>query len=79
MKEVRFGLIGMGAVSHRHANSIVEIENARLVAVCDTDEQVAKEAGEKYKVDYYLNSKEMLARDDIDAVIIMSPIWSARL
>ena len=76
MKEVRFGLIGMGAVSYRHADSIVEIENARLVAVCDTDEQVAKEAGEKYHVDSYTNSKEMLERDDIDAVVIMSPDYA---
>jgi len=72
-KKVRVGLIGCGRVARVHAQALTELDQTQLVAVCDIKEDRAKEYGEKFNVDYYLDYKEMLARDDIDAVQICTP------
>ena len=36
MKKYKFALIGCGRISYKHINAINAIENAELVAVCDS-------------------------------------------
>ncbi|MCK9222085.1 MAG: Gfo/Idh/MocA family oxidoreductase [Limnochordia bacterium] len=73
-QKVRVGLIGCGRVANVHARALNELEQTELVAVCDIKEDRAKDFTVKYNCkDYYLDYKEMLARDDIDAVEICTP------
>ncbi|MBC8490986.1 MAG: Gfo/Idh/MocA family oxidoreductase, partial [Candidatus Marinimicrobia bacterium] len=67
-------LIGCGRISGKHLESISKLKNdLKLVAVCDIVKERAKDAGEKYGVDWYTDYQKMLERDDIDVVSICTP------
>jgi len=71
MKEVRIGVIGTGDISHRHMTVWSKIPGAKVVAACEVDEKKLKAWGEQYKFDekdLYRDYRDLLARDDIDAV-----------
>ena len=72
---VRFGLLGCGRIAKRHSELLGGgiIEGARLVAVCDSDLARADAIAAKFKVSAYADLNEMLARDDIDAVAVLTP------
>ncbi|MGI6254877.1 MAG: Gfo/Idh/MocA family protein [Acutalibacter sp.] len=69
MKEVRVALIGTGVISHQHMQRYADIPNAKVVAACDIDKKKLEAWGGKYQIkDLYTDFREMLKRDDIDAV-----------
>ena len=72
-QKFRVGIIGCGNIFPMHSQSIVGIENAELVAVCDNKEERAKFAAEMYKCDYYTDYKEMIDKADINCVHICTP------
>ena len=73
LDKLRFGIIGCGRVAPRHAQSIINLGNAELVAVCDIIETRARQFSAEYGGDYYLDYRQLLDRDDIDAVSICVP------
>ena len=75
MQKVKFGVIGCGSIAEiAHFPSIKEIPEAELVAVCDTNEETAREAASKWKVKaYFTDYREMLTRENLDAAIIATP------
>ena len=73
MSTVNFAIIGGGRIFSKHASAISEIENAKLVAVCDIIEEKAKKMAEEHKCDYFTDYKEMLKQPAIDAVAICTP------
>ncbi len=68
-----FGIIGCGRIAPKHAESIIAIPEAELVAVCDIIPQKAEEFARLYNAQPYLDYKELLQRDDIDIVTIATP------
>ena len=71
MDKVRIGIIGTGGISHLHAGAYKRLSNVEMVAACDINEPRVKVFAEKYGVpDTYTDYKDLLARDDIDAVSI---------
>ncbi|MDE6870384.1 MAG: Gfo/Idh/MocA family oxidoreductase, partial [Clostridia bacterium] len=74
----RLAVVGIGRMGSRHARNIAKgaIKGARLVAVCDVDSQKLKDFGEKYKVAAYSDLQDMLAKEDLDGVIIATPHYS---
>ena len=72
-KTFGFGMIGCGVISKAHISQILQIENARLVAVADEVSHKAEELGKEYEVDWYSDYRELLSRDDIDIVNIVTP------
>ncbi|WP_377351656.1 Gfo/Idh/MocA family protein [Pontibacillus salicampi] len=72
-KTYRFALIGCGVISRTHAEQISAIENAELVAVVDRNEAKMKRLAAEYNVDGYVDYHEMLKREDIDVVNILTP------
>ncbi len=69
MKEIRVALIGTGVISRQHMERYAKIPNAKVVAACDIDKKKLEAWGEKYQIkDLYTDFREMLKRDDIDAV-----------
>lgn len=78
-QDLRVAVIGTGGRGGKHITGFAEAKGAQLVALCDADEKtLASKAGiveKKYgtKVDTVVDYKELLERDDIDAVTIASP------
>jgi predicted dehydrogenase len=80
---VRWGMIGVGARGSGHAHQLAQIEGSQVVAISDLYEDWAKRSGKaieklgKPAPELYYGSPnkyhEMLARPDIDAVIIATP------
>lgn len=70
---VGFGLIGCGTMGASLVESLVEIDGVKLAGVMDSDPKQAASIADKYGGVATTNLDEMLARPDIDAVIIASP------
>jgi len=73
MKEVKFALIGCGRIAQWHADAIRQIKDARLVAVCDLVEEKAETIAKKHGVKHYTNYHDMLYKEDINVVNIITP------
>jgi len=73
-KKIRLGIIGASSFAEAHLFGIAQCKNAEIVAVCDIVEERAKDMAEKYNIpSYYVDYKDLLAREDIDAVTIPLP------
>ncbi len=73
MGKVRFGVISASGMAQAHMNAVVYNRDAELKAICDINEERLAGCAEKYGVDAYTDYREMLKRDDIDAVVICTP------
>ncbi|HLL49965.1 MAG TPA: Gfo/Idh/MocA family oxidoreductase, partial [Thermomicrobiales bacterium] len=78
-QRVRAGLIGCGSLSligilPQLAEQDVK-ERIDLVAVCDVNETRARETAERFGIpDAYSDTQELIAREDIDFVLVITPI-----
>ena len=73
MNKVKLGLIGLGSIGSLHLNNCLKLSNANLVAVSDVSKKAlttAKIAGVKKT---YSDYEQLLADEEIDAVIIALP------
>lgn len=70
---LRFGLVGCGRVAPRHAQSLAKLPETELVAVADVKMSRAQNYGQKYAVPAYTSHRELLEREDVDAVSICVP------
>lgn len=61
---MRIGIIGCGKIADQHVEHILRIPGSEIVAVCDTEELMAKQLYERYPVKYYFRDAERL----LDAV-----------
>jgi len=67
--KVRIGVIGVGQIGKSHLNRYSQIETADVVAIADINEAEAARVSDVYGIpDVYTGFREMLARDDIEAV-----------
>jgi predicted dehydrogenase len=80
---INVGVIGVGGRGFYVAKEFVragEKENAQILAVCDVYEKRKAKAAETYKAQGYLDYREILNRNDIDAVIVATPDhWHATI
>lgn len=72
---LKFALIGCGRISKKHSELLGndQLQNSKLVAVCDIDIKKAKSLADQYSVPYYADMEEMLKNEDIDVVSILTP------
>ena len=77
MDELRVGLIGAGGMGKGLANGLKSAEGARLVAIADVAEGAAQAAADELGegIDAYTDPAELLAREDIGAVLVAVPNW----
>lgn len=75
MKKIRIGSVGLGRLGLRHAENIAtRVRNAELVALCDVDQKKLTETADRLGVAHrYTSFEEMLALQDLDAVVLVSP------
>ncbi len=69
------GVVGAGKITiKRHLHSLTRIKNVELVAICDKQISLAKEAGTKLGVPAVFDDlDEMLSKESLDAVDICTP------
>lgn len=68
---VTFGVVGLGMGSNR-AKVVAGTEGAKLLAVCDLIEEKARKVAEEHSCDSYTDYEEMLRREDIDVIYVMT-------
>lgn len=75
MSKLGVGVIGVGEMGKRHAENLARlVPHARLVAVADTDLERARSVAQELEVEHAYDSAEALvARHDVQAVVIASP------
>ncbi|OFX15985.1 MAG: hypothetical protein A2Z18_07785 [Armatimonadetes bacterium RBG_16_58_9] len=69
-REIRAGLVGCGGIADMHFKAWANAPGAKVVAVCDVNEECAARASEVYGAQAYTDLAQMLERSDIDAVDI---------
>ncbi len=73
-RKIRIGIIGCGRISNNHFLALEKHQdNMELVAVCDSDTEILRQAGEKYNVATFARVEDLLKMDDLDAVSICTP------
>ncbi len=72
-KEVRFAIIGCGRVAKNHVGPLTEIPRAKLVAICDLSTERSEPISDKHHIPAYTNYHEMLQKEQIDVVNILTP------
>jgi len=70
---VRFGLVGCGVISATYAPAFAGAVNADLVAVTDLVPAKAAAFAAEHGVDDAGSTEALLARDDIEAVVVCTP------
>ncbi|MCX7598120.1 MAG: Gfo/Idh/MocA family oxidoreductase [Armatimonadetes bacterium] len=69
-----FGVIGAGVWGETHLMAYAADPYARLVGVCDINAELARQRAEQYGAEMWTTDwRELLARDDVDAVSIVTP------
>lgn len=69
MKPIRLGIIGVGQIGKQHLERYSTIAGAQVVAACDIDAPELARVAERFKIPHtYYSFRELLQRDDLDAV-----------
>lgn len=72
-KILRFGIIGCGMISNRHAKALCSLKDVEIAAFADPMEERAQKMASEYGCAWYKDYTEMLKRPDIDIVNICTP------
>src|SRR5215204_2349816 len=76
MEKLRVGLIGCGeAVQILHLPSLYQLSDQfEVTALCDVSRHVVEELGARWNIKKrFVDDRELLAQDDVDAIVIASP------
>jgi 2-hydroxy-4-carboxymuconate semialdehyde hemiacetal dehydrogenase len=74
VSKIRVALVGTGAFGIKHLDALKNISGAEVTCVVSRELENVKEVAEKYNVPHYTTDfDEMLAMDDVDAVILCTP------
>ncbi|GBC98124.1 scyllo-inositol 2-dehydrogenase (NAD(+)) [bacterium HR17] len=74
MEALRFGVVGCGGRGASVAELMMRLPSVRLVAVCDTDSDRARQVGERLQVPAFTQLDEMLAQVPMDAIYIATTV-----
>ena len=68
-----FGIVGCGVIAPTHADAIGRMDNARLVAVCDMNEEAARRMAAEWDCEWCTDLADLVARPDVDVCNILVP------
>jgi len=80
MEPVRIGIIGCGSIAQSaHLPAIARLPGiVRLVAAADLNEEAARKAAAPFGADWYTDYRQILARADVDMVVLCTPEFAHR-
>lgn len=73
MSKLRMAVIGAGRMGAFHAETLEKIEDVELVAIAEPNEELARDRIGRRPIDWFADYRDMLSRDDIDAVSVCTP------
>lgn len=74
MTTVTAGVLGLGSMGVGwHCRQLDRVEGFDLIAGCDPSEERRAEAGAQFGVQTHADYEEMLAREDLDLVVVATP------
>lgn len=70
----KIGIIGTGHISEIYCQNLTTVyENTEIIACADVNRQAAEAKAAKWNIPYVLTVEELLAREDIDIVVNLTP------
>lgn len=72
-RKINTAIIGTGQQGWYHTYKLKNYERSNLLAVCDIKEGLAKKVGEEFGVKYYTDYREMIEKEDIEAISVSTP------
>lgn len=72
MEPLKIGIVGLGNMGASHARNIGKLQEARVTAVADEREEVARRIGEEVGAQAFADWRELL-NADIEAVLVATP------
>jgi len=73
VQPVRVAVIGAGFMGERHARIYAGLPDVELIAVCDVREAAASDLADRTGARAYSDFRQLLGRDDLDAVSVCTP------
>lgn len=70
---IKVAVIGVGSMGENHARIYAYCEKTQLVAVADNNKEQAEKIAKKFNVRAYSDYKELLEKEQLDAVSIVVP------
>jgi len=68
---LRIGIVGVGVMGRQHARVFSNLDNVKLVGVCDLDICTGEEIAKKYNTEFFKDYRELIGK--VDAVSIVTP------
>jgi len=67
----KVAIVGAGENARDHARACINVDETKLVAICDISEKALREFGDEFEVSHrYLHLDEMLSKEFLDIVIV---------
>ena len=77
-KQLNVAVVGCGIFGELHVATYAAFERSNLVAICDINEQRARELGGKFGCTWCTDVQEIAADDSIEAVSVATPDFAHR-
>ena len=75
---INSAVIGVGDQGWYHAYKLANHSKSDLAAVCDLSKNLAKKAAKDFGVKYYLDYREMIEKEDLEAISVSTPDFAHR-
>ena len=76
MKQVKWGIIGLGAIASQFANGFINLTNAKLLGIASNNTEKIKKFKDNYKINEnycFNNYEDIIKNQDIDIIYIALP------
>lgn len=73
LRNVRFALIGCGAIAQKHISALSQVSGAEVVGVFDLDPNAALRFGQKHQLSAFTTVDELVAKTNPDFLNILTP------
>lgn len=71
---LNFALVGCGRIAKRHSELLGygQINGAKLIAVCDLEEDKARRIGAQFSLSHYTDMHQMMQNEKVDVVVVLT-------
>jgi UDP-N-acetyl-2-amino-2-deoxyglucuronate dehydrogenase len=69
----KIGVVGLGAISNRHIESICNNNFFKLISVCDVNKKITDSVSKKLSVNGYYSIDDMIKNENLDIITILTP------